>query len=110
MSRRTEQSAGHVTFLVGGDEARLPGADAAVLAEELRRYAAGFRGPVEDPRAALSLAEEIDRGRASRAGVPITVSDVAAIDALHRVLNAIVHELGPAMKLYGAVDAAKRVA
>jgi hypothetical protein len=38
------------------------------------------------------------------------VDDPAALDALHRVLNAIVHEVGPAMQLYSAVDAALRAA
>ena len=40
----------------------------------------------------------------------VVISGTSSLDALHRVLNAIVHEVGPAMELYNAVDMARRAA
>jgi hypothetical protein len=99
-----------VTICVAGEEHAIPGEDAAALAEQLRLYGTGFRGEVDDPGAALALADAIDARIQSRSREPIRVGDQDALDALHTVLNAVIHEPGPAMKLYGAVAAARQQA
>jgi hypothetical protein len=93
-----------VTICVQDSAQKIPNDDAAMLVRELRHYASGDRGNIETPDAAIALADAIDDRLAGRAKGSVTV------DALHRVLNAIVHDIGPAMKLYSAVDAALRAA
>jgi hypothetical protein len=97
-----------VTICVGSDEETIPAEDAAALAEQLRLYGTGFRGEVEDPTAAFALADAIDDRIVARSETPIRVDGQDALDALHTVLNAVIHELGPAMKLYNAVAAARQ--
>jgi hypothetical protein len=99
-----------VTICVGEDEQALPSDDAAVLAEQLRLYAEGYRGEVTDPAAALALADAIEQRLVRGSEGVLRVGDRPALDALHRVLNSIVHDVGPAMQLYTAVDAARRAA
>jgi hypothetical protein len=99
-----------VTIRVGDTGHRIPDGDAAVLVNELRHYATGDRGAIGSPDAAIALGHEIDDRLSGRGQGAVTVDDPAALDALHRVLNAIVHEVGPAMQLYSAVDAALRAA
>lgn len=99
-----------VTLRIGDSEHSIPAQDATRLATELRAYADGYRGDCEDPLGARNLALAIDeRARGSAAG-PIQVGTTDELDALHRVLNAIVHQMGPAMELYNAVDMARRAA
>jgi hypothetical protein len=99
-----------VTICVRDTAQKIPSDDASRLAQELRLYAAGYRGEVDDPGDALALADAIDSRLSGQETGAIDVDAPAALDALHRVLNAIVHELGPAMQLYNAVDAARRAA
>ncbi|HZT91776.1 MAG TPA: hypothetical protein VFA05_07045 [Gaiellaceae bacterium] len=97
-----------VTICVGDEQHDIPADDAATLAEQLRLYADGFRGEISDPAAARNLADEIGETLARKREGPIRVDDLASLDALHTVLNSIVHEVGPAMRLYSAVVGARR--
>lgn len=96
-----------VTLCVGDDQHEIPNEDAARLAEELRLYAEGRRGAVTDAPTAKALAKQIDRHLAGKAKGVIPIESPAALDALHAVLNAIVHQMGPAMQLYSAVTQAR---
>lgn len=96
-----------VTIGVGNVAQNVPYADAATLAEELRAYA---RGGSSDARSALVLAAELERRIDGRASSPIGLDSAAELDVLHRVLNVIVYEIGPTMKLYNAISLARRAA
>jgi hypothetical protein len=99
-----------VSIRIGDSEHAIPSQDAGRLATELRAYADGYRGDCDDPRPARELATAIDDRISGDATGPIDVRNRDALCALHRVLNAIVHEMGPAMELYSAVDMARRAA
>jgi hypothetical protein len=99
-----------VTICVRDTALKIPMATARDLAEELQAYAAGHRGDYPNPAAARALAEAISDRVAKRVRGPLTLANDETLDALHTALNAIVDEIGPAMKLYNAVDMARRAA
>ena len=99
-----------VTISVDGTAEKIPAEAAATLADELRAYADGYRGVCNDPKAARSLAAAIDDRLNRRGRGAIEINSDADLEVLHHVLNAIVYEIGPAMKLYNAVDMAIRAA
>ncbi len=100
----------HVTICVRDTALKIPPADARELVEELHAYAAGYRGDYAHPAAARELADAIEDRIAKRVRGSLVLDDDQALDALHTALNAIVAEIGPAMKLYNAVDMARRAA
>jgi len=91
-----------VTITIDGSEQQLTEAAAIRLVRKLRSYADG------DEKAAEALATAIERRLTDPTRGPIVVSEPSDLDALHRVLNAIVDEPGPAMQLFNAVDMARR--
>ena len=99
-----------VTISVDGTIEKIPAKAAATLADELRAYADGYRGACEDPEVARSLASAIDDRLNRRGRGAIEISSNTELEVLRHVLNAIVYEIGPAMKLYNAVDMALRAA
>ena len=97
-----------VRFTIDGSKQELPEAAAITLAHELHAYSDGFRGDCDDPWPAEALAAAIEQRLTDPSRGPIVVSETDDLDALHRALNATVHEVGPEMRLYNAVDMARR--
>ena len=99
-----------ITITIDETPQELPDTDAAALAEELREYANGYRGDVEDAESAQQLASAIEQRIGRPEGGPITIDDRDMLDALHRALNSTVDAIGPTMHLYNVVDMARRAA
>ena len=98
-----------VTITIDGINHDLPEATAIKLAHELCAYADGDRGDCDDAWPAETLAAALRQRLTDPSRGPIHVSEPDDLEALHRALNFIVDDLGPAMQLFHAVDMARRV-